>query len=311
MNDINDKISLLKKLLDEEIYDLKGKRNNEEKILQLIYQINLILLSDYDIQRQHVSTLLTVFEDRLEHVLPILAFLFLNSLEDSKSLIIKPLKTEFFEVEFDIEAVAADYFPFFKEILKGHRVAGFRISDNIDITIEEQLGLRYLSFLNKLISSQSTNFQLDLSDVNSIMLNLMIARNICNQINRKELFYFMVVVFFDALFINQKYQLARNIAEECLLCSYNDDVKELGYYISFIVFARTSNSTKALHYGLLSLKILQSKGEIYNRLIKNFYYESIKFMREINFIEYAVKLYYEKPTNVEYDDYEQNCKSSA
>jgi hypothetical protein len=294
----------LRKLLEEEIYLHQRKHVHKEEIKQLIVAINNDLLTSYDKQREFISQILFVYEQSTDHSINILFPQFLNEIEDLKKLNIEPLDLSFWEEEFDLESAFEQFEPFLKQyVVYGQQV---RLSNDLGVQIDVHNGARFLRLIHRLISHDSKKHTADADDITGIMLQLWMARNIARAINRKELFYLLISIFFDGLHYKENYQFARDLVEECLICSYKDEMPEYGYYLSFKVFSSTSSAVTALHYALIANVAFSRKGIITDYLLKNYYWEAIKFARDIKLIPYAISLFQKRPLNVEYSIYENN-----
>src|SRR5437867_999471 len=133
-----EKIIKLRKLIEEEIYLHNSKRIHEVELNQLISSINQDLLINYETQREFISQFLYVYEINGEHVVDILFHRFVNGLENLKQLSIVPLDLNFWEGEFDIDAVSKEYKSFLKE--KMTEVKEIRLSNNLDFIIDKNVG---------------------------------------------------------------------------------------------------------------------------------------------------------------------------
>jgi hypothetical protein len=262
------------------------------------------MLAGYDAQRSIVPYLLSVYEDNAGHILGLMIPTFLDGMNKLKELKAEPLDLSFWEAPFDIDPTIDELLEFFKSHLsEGTHI---RLSKDTPVNIDLPTAGRFLRVIHKLISPITVKPKFTADEANAIMMQLWIARNIARAINRKELFYFLTSIFLDTLFFQQNYQFARDIAEECLICSYSDEMPAYGYYLSFKVFASTSSSVTALHYATIANKCFLKGDTISDYLLKNYYWEAIKFFRNLLLIPFAISLFKERPQHVTYSDYEQN-----
>jgi hypothetical protein len=237
-------------------------------------------------------------------VLEILLPSFLNGLENLKSLEIEPLDLSFWDEDFDFDNVAKQFHSFLKSNISMRQE--IRLSNDIPVAIDMETGGRFLRLIHKLIGPRTIKHNLDAGDATAIIMQLWIGRNIARAIDRKELFYFLTSIFLDTLHFNQNYQFARDLAEECLICSYKDGVPEFGHYLSFKVFGSTSSAAIALHYANIANTSFLKKSIIIDYVLKNYYWEAIKFARNIQLVPYAILIFENRPLNVSYSNYELN-----
>ena len=302
--DTREAITLLRKRIAEEIFRQDRKHVHENEIKQLIAAINDDLLNSYEKQREFISQILFVYEEYPDHFISNLFTLFLNGMNDIKSLRTEQLDLSFWEKDFDIDVVYKDFKVFLEQNMRDSQAV--RLSHDLILIGDVSKSVRYLQLIHKLISHQSIRHTISADDVTGVMLQLWMARNIARAIDRKELFYFLTSIFLDGLHHTQNYQFARDIAEECLICAYKDGMPEYGYYLSFKVFAATSSSITALHYALVANTAFMRKGVLSDYVLKNYFWEAIKFARNIKLIPFAISLFENRPLNVSYSIYENN-----
>lgn len=294
----------LQKLINEEVHLHNRKHVHAAEIRQIILKIAEDMLTGYDSQRESVSRLLSVYEENTYHILGLLIPMFLGGLEELKKLQIEPLDLSFWDAPFDIDEVSKDFLSFYEGNLT--RGKAIRLSEDVALSIDVATAGRFLRLIHKLITPVTIKQRLNADDASSIIMQLWIGRNIARAINRKEIFYFLTSIFLDSLHFNQNYQFARDVAEECLICFYKDEMPGFGYYFSFKVFASTASSVTALHYAIIANIALLKQNDITDYLLKNYYWEAIKFFRNLLLIPFAVSLFENRPRNVSYTSYESN-----
>jgi len=299
-----EQIYRLRKLIDEEILLHYRKHVHAKEISGIIDQVSDIMLTGYDAQRSLVPALLSLYEDNADHIIGLMIPNFLDGMNKLKELKAVPLDLSFWDAPFDFDSTIDEFLEFYKSHLsKGEHI---RLSKDVPVTIDLATAGRFLRLIHKLISPVTVKSKLTADEANAIIMQLWIGRNIARAINRKELFYFLASIFLDTLHFQQNYQFARDVAEECLICGYNDEMPAYGYYLSFKVFSSTSSSVSALHYATIANKCFLKGDSISDYLLKNYYWESIKFFRNLLLIPFAISLFKERPQHVIYSDYEQN-----
>lgn len=298
-------IQRLKRLIEEEILLHNSRKLNEAEINHLIEEISQKFLIDYETQRKYVSQVIQIYEKSTSHVLNILFPIFFERLNKLNELNIIPIDLQLWEREFDIDEVDRNYKSFFNsQLSKNPKV---RLSGDVpSLAIDPDTGEKFLWFIYRLIEPQAKSLNQSPEEVNVTLLHLVLARWIANAINRNELFYLMILIFFDSLYSKGNYQLARDLSEECLICSYKDQRQELGYYLLFKVFASTRNAVSALHYVIIATTAYLNKGQIFDYFIKNMHWEAMKFTRNIGLIPYTRFLFEDRPKNVAYSPYDLN-----
>lgn len=304
-----EKIMLFKKLTDDEIFIHERKHVNEIKLTSLLKEIHSDLLIDYDTQRKYIPGLLSILEESADHTIGFLIHLFLNGLYDLKKLKIMPLDLSFW----DNDEIEDKTYKEFVSLMEQHQIQSqnIRMSNDVVLSIDKIQAGKFLRCAHNIIGSKALMHNFDGVDATTHLMILWITRNIAININRKDIFYFILSTFFDALIFNEDYQFARDLAEESLICSYKDDVKEFGYYLSFKVFGNSSSGVTALQYALVSNSIFLKKGIISDYVLKHYYWEAIKFMRNLKIIPIATEIFANRPTNVNYTNYELNKLHNA
>ncbi|QJB29896.1 hypothetical protein HF329_00670 [Chitinophaga oryzae] len=301
---VDDALLSLKQYIREEVLLYSGDNVNRNQIDNLIDEIADCILSSYENQRKYTQRLLSIYDEFTSHVLEQLLKKFLLGLECIKKLTVVPLNLNHWDSEDDYEKEMVQYKSFFSEnIIKRSSI---RLSYSVDWSIDEAMGMKFLSLIHSFVRNEATKIDPGADDINALMLHLWVARNISRAIKKGEFFYFIMNLFFDGLHISQNYQLSRDIVEECLICSYLDDAIEYGNFLSFKVYGCQGSSVAALHYGILANKAFLEKSCINEHILKSFYWESIKFTRNINLIPYAKLLFENRPQNVTYKRHEQN-----
>ena len=153
------------------------------------------------------------------------------------------------------------------------------------------------------IDGQQINW--DKATVESNLLNLIIGRTIAKRIDQVEAYYLAIPILFDRLISSGHQQVARSIAEELVVASYQDNLPEFGYYLSFKCYGILKNIHAGLMYGNLCLSILSRKANINIGLAKQFYMATLKFFgntHQTDTLDFLVKL---SAKNLQLSDYQR------
>lgn len=135
---------------------------------------------------------------------------------------------------------------------------------------------------------------------------LAFLRKVLLAVNDAELFYYAIGIFFDRLSSSEWYQTGRDIAEEILISSYNDNFPELGYFNSFRFYSNTGHIHAGLMYANLSMTaMLQKKPPYPEKYIKEMVWQGVKFFRNVQLHPWAIQIYNAKPKHLKFSGYER------
>jgi hypothetical protein len=164
----------------------------------------------------------------------------------------------------------------------------------------------YLAILINFIQEESKQYFFDTETIENLYLCLTIGRNIAEQTNRLECFYMSLGILLDGINNSDFSQQARDFAEEFLLSSFNYNLTEYGFYLSYKVYSHQSSALLSLLYAnLMLLELNFSKKSISNKLLKDFIIQSIRFFRNVWLLSIVDILYFEIPNSLDFDDYEK------
>jgi hypothetical protein len=148
----------------------------------------------------------------------------------------------------------------------------------------------FLSHAIKITQEAIRHFDINDSDLLILYYNAAFIRNLSLDLNKIEYFYFIMGMIVDRLTQSNLFQLARDLGEEVLLISSQDNLLYWGFFIQFKIFNSHHISTEASIY-LLCCLINSSKNVISDRYLENMLVNLHRFFRNFNLIEMAKSLY--------------------
>src|SRR5581483_6724529 len=127
---------------------------------------------------------------------------------------------------------------------------GMRVSQSIipSAAFPDEKREELLSWVINSIQYAGDKYAWGEDEIYGVFLFLPIARQLSNLVDKLEIFYAVVGVVVEKLNMSQRYQLSRDLGEEILLCSFEDDKRDWGYFILFRIFNSQHNISTALIY---------------------------------------------------------------
>lgn len=145
-------------------------------------------------------------------------------------------------------------------------------------------------------------------EVDSNLMCLFPLRALASELGNLNLFYLPTGIFLDHLCLSEFHQQARNFAEELLICGFNDDVREFGFFTSFRIYSNQNNVQAAFLYGNLTLLSLLHKTPPYSeKIIQEIIWQSLKFIRNIGLHDFVEKYYKSIPSVLNISPYEKRA----
>lgn len=184
----------------------------------------------------------------------------------------------------------------------------FRLSEeNFDIShLTDIENLALTSFIIDNIQHESKNLNWDVETVKFSMLQLSLLRQLLSLNSNRDVFYYTFSLFFDRMVTSENFQAARDIAEEIIITSNNDDLLELGYFSSFRLYSNLSSVNAAFIYLNISLTCLLKKEPPYSeRFVKDLISQSIKFFRNVRLYPWGIEIYKSIPKSLTYGHFEK------
>ena len=102
-------------------------------------------------------------------------------------------------------------------------------------------------------------------------------------LNSIELFYHIISSYLSRIATSSFFQSGRDITEEIIISSFNDNVPELGFFLAFKFYSNTKNLNAATLYGNICLTILSNAHKpISEKFATELIQQSMKFYRNAN-----------------------------
>jgi hypothetical protein len=296
---LNTQIGLLHRYLTVETIDSSEKHQSE--ILQLINSINEAFLNDYGQHRKHIATLLAVYEQNRAKTLSYLIWLIFDCYQKLEKLTVIKFDSNVIDGKLDFEKQIDILYNVTEALLKTGYIE-IRLSDNKTIAATPTEKQEIIHCVNRILNTFAEIGTITLEQMQDLALNLMICRNCTKDLSQLEVFYSYASTFLDFLYRADQFQLLRNIAEELLICSYEDDMKEHGYHLSTKAYVATSSTLTACHNAICGLTESIRKGHISDRLYIYWIWELMKLFRNAGLVDSAIQVFRRKPASIQLTD---------
>lgn len=133
-----------------------------------------------------------------------------------------------------------------------------------------------------------------LKDELATIINLLgMSRSLSLISNRIDETYIQFGSVLQRMFRDGYHQLARDYAEEAMICAYADGVPELGHYCRFTLYTSQMNPIDAALHGCLLAMTLQSLESITDAFHTHLLIATFTFYRNIGFFDRATSLHNE------------------
>lgn len=161
----------------------------------------------------------------------------------------------------------------------------YRMPDISPLSSKDVLPL-IRSMLNHSVSNP-----LDPKDLATILNLLGMSRRLSLMSNQIDETYIQFESILQRLFRDGHQQLARDNAEEAMICAYADGVPELGHYCRFSLYTSQRNPIDAALHGCLLAMTLQSLESITDAFHTRLLIATFTFYRNIGFFDLATSLH--------------------
>lgn len=126
------------------------------------------------------------------------------------------------------------------------------------------------------------------------------------RLNDNEIFYFMANIFLKRLNTSEFFQQARDVAESCVIASFDEKLSALGFLSSFECYANQCSVSAALLYGNLSIyAALQDPQQISDKFLREIVSISIRFFRDAKLHSFVEQIYNGIPPYLNFQGYER------
>ena len=261
----------------------------------------LISLKDYRKLTTEIHKLEIVF-DKFELLsVSYLIFYFLDNINN----IINVKKIEN-EISIDYDYNKKDlYMKVFENILVSiKKEYSFTHKCDYDINYDDKFLKETLIYFVEIFQATVNKLTSTNEDLDFQSKLLFVIRNICLKINNNEYFYLLAMTFIEYLNHAQELQLCRDVSEELILSSFNDNLCELGYFVMFKTYSMQQKNLISLIWQILFVKKIVSLNKCSNLLLKKFLFQTQRFFRNIGFLQYENDVYNFIRTHIILSEYE-------
>jgi hypothetical protein len=282
---------------------------SDNEIISDILEISNAIIIDYETYNKYIPNFLDILEKSPEASINYLIHIYLKLYHRIvKSKNIKEVNASSFSVDKDSDKYLLDLTE--QELKEKQQLRFSAIQFSVDQHTKDQIeGMIGLAIrtIQKLL--ESTNWDLD--DINVIVIQLVLLRNLLIAADDKHTIYFITANIIKNFSVSQHNQLSRDFSEEVVITSYIDQKAEYGFYNSFVSFSTSHSPIPALTYAIISFNAALSKQQIDLLYIELIVKESIRFFRNIGLQKISVDLYNSFPDYIKLDDYEKRSYDHA
>lgn len=281
----------------------------EKEIISVIKAINEAIFADYETQKEHVADLFAVYE---RHNPRSIAYLlaFLDQLTGQlEALPVVNTDTSIVDLP-DSEEVLRIFEKAYAEIqeTEGNEL---RLSGDFQLSLNNLEKDVFISATNFVLNSQAKREMFEEEDITSSLKNLAVVRNITKSAGHVSQFYVLLRSLFDLLQRHEKFQLARDIAEDCLVCGYKDGMEDVAYSQVLRVYANTAAVPAALHYCIGSMAFMVTKHRLIDFAYKGIVLGLMRLYRNAGLLERAREVYERRSRRIIFQGYEQRSLMHA
>lgn len=286
-----DKVELFKKVNDLFLEMALGDKNNSENEIKPLLRtiINDFHSCDFE-EMTNIRSGLFVLGSKYDTTFFILLYImFQTQFNEIKNIEIRALQ-ELQKNELDDHHLNSKLLEIYETSLSGHKQ--IRLNDfdpTIDLSQEEASSL--LIHLTDLFRYTTSKFMLDFSDINMLVVWAGIGRKLSQIINSIDYFYVLLENIIDRLTTSQRFQLARDFAEEALTLSFKDSNCHWGYFIQFKVFNGQFIARETIIYLNACLTSIVSQKSISKTFYETFLINIYRFYRNYGFVDSALEFY--------------------
>ncbi|GAB4160026.1 MAG: hypothetical protein Tsb0033_15380 [Winogradskyella sp.] len=275
-NLLENEISALNRALNFQFYnDTKDREDeifNEHIQFYLTNIFNSLAFGKYDlsIYRYRISE---IFQRSRIHGFSHLILYFTNTLEGLNHIKLKKDK-RFKSIEYEKDSIMSLYSKVFSE-KKEIRLYDFTIDLDISKQDEKKLISLALDYLSTLRTRKYT-----IDEIENYLTFLCIVRAFKTKYNLDKEFYLVSSNLISALNFDNRYQQARNLSEEILLISLNDNKLYRGWGLLFLCLEQQKNVFDSTIYGCLYLTALSVETRLNYSDFVEVFYSILKFARD-------------------------------
>ncbi|WP_313262779.1 hypothetical protein [Sphingobacterium multivorum] len=286
------------KLSDEA---LNQHTNNQDEIIELYDEILHRMSNSYEFYRENVATFLSGLEGNNAISVNYEIAKFLQLFEDlmlNKN--IAPFDESIINHKTSEESVEKLFVIMKEAYSKNNQL---RLSeDHFDfsqLTYEDVKAITAL--LVNLIYDKIDLPKWDKATLDEVFQDAAILRPILECIQQKEFFYHTMGVISEKLSLLEYYQLNRDIAEEVIICSFNQNEKDWGYLHSFRVYSNGSSIHAGLLYANLSMTAaLKKTSPLNEKYLKEIIMQSVLFFRKVDLSKLCEEIYELIPAHIHF-----------
>lgn len=283
---------------------VSGSSQTEVEIIELIRSITEEILSGYEIQKEHIASLLAVYERHNSKSIAYLLYLCDHLSDRVQSLPVLNTTTSEIANPSDTPEVLRVMEKVYKELQNtGGNV--IRLSSDFNLPLEYWEKETFISLTNFMLNTQAKRDQFEDDDLISTLKNLSIVRSLAKSMGRIEQFYLLLRSFFDLLQRHEMFQLARDMAEECLVCGYKDGMEDVAYAQVLKVYANTAAVPPALHYCIGSMVFQLNKNRIVDFSYKGIVTSLMRLYRNAGLNNLAKEVFEKRSGRITFEGYEK------
>lgn len=297
-------------LLDEFNYKLTKTHLGEhifsrEDLLVLLNRILSAISIDYSTYRKYVPSLLYILEKNdMSSIIVLIDTYFINYYELIKVRDFSKIDSSLYNQDLDEQTVELYKTVFRNSISYEQKI---RISDFIldKSIISQEEKLKFICLLITTIQEFAKENVWDNNTVQALAFDLPALRDLLNDQNDFCTFYFIVGIVMDRFGSSEYFQQSRDLAEELILSSYNDNCPYWGFFNSFRCYSNSSTVIPSLLYANLSfINALNSKNTFCQKYIVEIIWQGVKLFRNASLYDLVEEIFKSIPSHLDFDDYE-------
>ncbi|PSU86714.1 hypothetical protein C0W42_19705 [Photobacterium kishitanii] len=285
-------------LLFKKRYSFKQDLDDEitNKVDEILYFINSLDINSYRVELTNLSHALHNIGSKC---VPYLILLYHKKYQ---AAIYKPTfeMEKFTYVEYDQDEVMT----FINQSMDKYEGKGFSISEFNIPSLDERCSREIYSCVRE-IFIEIFSTPLNESDHTFHSIIMALSRRLSAQLKCQDEFYIQFGAYSEKLNLEGKYQLARDFAEEILICSDLDNMTAYGQFSRFSIYTAQQNAIDSLLNGCSLLTTIINSNTICSLLKRSMMIQTIKMYRELCMFDLGIQAYDELIHTFNLESYER------
>jgi hypothetical protein len=292
---ILEKIAKIADLINQEIFGARQTRISSPKVRNALFEILVDSTTSFENFKEVYENLIALLEEKYESVVDLLVSMLADSLQNLTGVKDYP---------FNLEVKHPDSFPedAYNLVVRSSRIDTTNVAPFFTDFEPPNISPQKLEEVKEYVKAFAAYCARDANCAEqklfTLTLDLCLLRNLEKTNSKREVAYTFYGDLIQALGLNQRHQLARDLAVAGVQASFSDGLTELGYLIMVRVCNNSDNPIRAICFAIGLHELVRKKGRVSENLHRDLYYESIKTARSLRNSVLATFIYNNVPADI-------------